>query len=198
VRRPLTKPRRLSKKIGFSRFTRGGRSMTFGGRALGLFLGSTVALLACSSDKSPGTGAAGAAGSAGAIGSAGSASSSAGSAGSSAGAAGSPGSAGSTAADQGGGSAQMQTDPCANGVKDGSESDVDCGSDCSQCANGKTCVAFSDCSSSHCVNGTCQECAPNATQCDDNKVATCTDGKWVDAATDCPNGCDVNTSMCKP
>jgi hypothetical protein len=167
--------------------------MTRGGLVLGLFFGSSVALLACSSDKTTGTGTAGAAGSAG------SASSSAGSAGSSAGAAGSVSSAGSTSADQGGGgSAAMQTDPCSNGMKDGTESDVDCGSDCSQCANGKACVAFSDCSSAHCVNGTCQECAPNATQCDGNKVATCTDGKWVDGAADCPNGCDVNTSMCKP
>jgi hypothetical protein len=172
--------------------------MTRAGRVLGLFLGSTVALLACSSDKSPGT-STGAAGAAGNSGSAGAVSSSAGAAGSPAGTAGSGNSAGSTAVDQGGGgSAPMQTDPCANGVKDGNETDVDCGNDCSPCANGKTCVAFSDCSSVHCVNGTCQQCAPNATQCDGNKVATCTDGKWVDAAMDCPNGCDSNTSMCKP
>lgn len=166
-------------------------------RILGLVLGSTVALTACGSDSAPATGSsqAGAAGSVGSAGAAGSAATSAGSAGTLNSAA---GSAGSQSIDQGGGGTQAQVFPCSNKIKDGTETDVDCGSDCSQCALGKMCVAFSDCASAHCVEGVCKECSPNTTECSGNKVASCVDGKWVEAAADCPNGCDSNTSMCKP
>ncbi len=147
-----------------------------------LVVACAAALPACSSDKSSSSGTAGAAGSAGAA------------------TAGSAGTAGSTSGDQGGGAA-MPTSSCSDGIKNGTETDVDCGNDCSQCALDKACVAFSDCASAHCVAGMCKECTPGAMQCsaDGTKISTCsTDGKWVDAATTCPNGCDVETGACKP
>ncbi|MCD6497051.1 MAG: hypothetical protein J7M25_01960, partial [Deltaproteobacteria bacterium] len=51
---------------------------------------------------------------------------------------------------------------CSNGVKDGTETDVDCGgSDCDPCDNGKACVGASDCVSGSCVNGVCVEQGQN-------------------------------------
>ena len=58
---------------------------------------------------------------------------------------------------------------CANGIKDGTETDVDCGGSCSRCADGRTCVDHDDCASALCDltagSGlmTCQACpAPSA------------------------------------
>jgi hypothetical protein len=48
---------------------------------------------------------------------------------------------------------------CADGMKDGNETDVDCGGSCPGCADGKDCDVASDCSSSFCSNGTCAACA---------------------------------------
>ncbi|HII66273.1 TPA: hypothetical protein HA295_05890, partial [Candidatus Woesearchaeota archaeon] len=46
---------------------------------------------------------------------------------------------------------------CINGIKDGEETDVDCGGRCVQCANGKGCAANSDCSSFFCDGAICKE-----------------------------------------
>jgi hypothetical protein len=54
--------------------------------------------------------------------------------------------------------------PCADGVKDQDESDVDCGgASCPLCAVGKRCVEGADCQSGVCINGVCA-------------AASCTDG----------------------
>ncbi len=50
--------------------------------------------------------------------------------------------------------------PCGNGVKDGAESDIDCGglssgSECGACASGKTCSIPSDCTSGSCTMSLC-------------------------------------------
>jgi hypothetical protein len=46
---------------------------------------------------------------------------------------------------------------CTNGVRDGDESDVDCGGElCPPCANGAACGAPRDCVSLVCASGTCQ------------------------------------------
>jgi len=53
--------------------------------------------------------------------------------------------------------------PCENGVKDGEESDVDCGGLCTPCEVGRSCVRGIDCASLNCEGGTCaeaQEAAP--------------------------------------
>jgi hypothetical protein len=49
------------------------------------------------------------------------------------------------------------TPTCTDGLKNGSESDVDCGATCSPmtCPNGKMCVANSDCSSANCASLLC-------------------------------------------
>lgn len=44
---------------------------------------------------------------------------------------------------------------CTDGVKDGSESDVDCGGACAGCDVGKTCVVPQDCASGACTGGAC-------------------------------------------
>jgi len=62
-------------------------------------------------------------------------------------------------------------DPCANGNKDGSETDTDCGGpDCAGCAAGDSCVDDSDCAAGACVDSVCEAasaavevCVPSAT-----------------------------------
>ena len=46
---------------------------------------------------------------------------------------------------------------CSDGVKDGNETDVDCGGSCVACPNGKDCLVNSDCQNASCVSGICQE-----------------------------------------
>lgn len=48
------------------------------------------------------------------------------------------------------------TSTCSDGVKDGAESDVDCGGGCASCASNKQCISTSDCvSGAVCTNGKC-------------------------------------------
>jgi hypothetical protein len=48
-----------------------------------------------------------------------------------------------------------ECDPCANGVRDGSESDIDCGGTCVDCVSGAACNAASDCLSGLCEANVC-------------------------------------------
>ena len=52
---------------------------------------------------------------------------------------------------------------CTDGVKNGTESDVDCGPGCQPCADGRACTGASNCASQVCTNQVCQ-------------AATCSDG----------------------
>ena len=67
---------------------------------------------------------------------------------------------------------------CADGVKNGSESDVDCGGGtCLRCANGKTCASRNDCVGALCTGGACQSCV-NAADCGvdaDGSMCACRD-----------------------
>jgi cysteine-rich repeat protein len=45
---------------------------------------------------------------------------------------------------------------CGDGVKNGTETDIDCGGVCAPCASSKQCTINSDCSSQFCLNGMCQ------------------------------------------
>src|SRR5262245_45273724 len=58
-------------------------------------------------------------------------------------------------------------DPCTNGVKDGSETDVDCGGGtCPRCRQvGQICNSRNDCYSDRCVSGTCKACENNVQDC---------------------------------
>jgi hypothetical protein len=49
--------------------------------------------------------------------------------------------------------------PCANGVRDPSETDVDCGGACPHCVDGRACAAPSDCASGACKAGVCAACS---------------------------------------
>jgi hypothetical protein len=49
------------------------------------------------------------------------------------------------------------TDPCANGLLEGSETDVDCGGSCGPCEAGAACDLGEDCRSSRCLDGACCE-----------------------------------------
>lgn len=80
---------------------------------------------------------------------------------------------------------QAAPSTCANGIKDSTETDVDCGGSCpNKCVTGKICNTNNDCSSSSCsqqtvciTQGTCA--APNVTATPTptpTPAATCTDG----------------------
>jgi hypothetical protein len=51
----------------------------------------------------------------------------------------------------------------ADGIKNGSETGIDCGGGCVRCAADQTCATRNDCASALCNSGTCQQCsqAPN-------------------------------------
>ncbi len=46
---------------------------------------------------------------------------------------------------------------CHDGVKNGTETDVDCGGSCAPCDAGRSCASGSDCTSGHCVDARCCE-----------------------------------------
>ena len=52
---------------------------------------------------------------------------------------------------------------CADGIKNGAESDVDCGGGtCARCQGGQICNTRDDCHTALCTAGTCQSCAAPA------------------------------------
>jgi hypothetical protein len=63
-------------------------------------------------------------------------------------------------------------------MKDGKETDLDCGGTCSPCADGKSCAFGSDCSSGVCTAGICQ-------------ASTCNDSvnNGTETGVDCGGGC---------
>jgi hypothetical protein len=46
-------------------------------------------------------------------------------------------------------------DPCADRLRDGDETDVDCGGACGACGASATCAADADCQSHACLSGRC-------------------------------------------
>lgn len=85
---------------------------------------------------------------------------------------------------------------CNDTVKNGNETDVDCGGDSSPCANGSACRGQDDCASALCVSRVCQACAVN-TDCGIDKHGqclcettnggekVCASGTEAQVATDC-------------
>lgn len=71
---------------------------------------------------------------------------------------------------------------CADGARNGSETDTDCGGSCGPCADGKLCATGTDCLSMRC-SGTCQ-------------VATCEDGTRNGSETDVD--CGGSCTKCGP
>jgi hypothetical protein len=66
---------------------------------------------------------------------------------------------------------------CADGVKNGDETDVDCGGSCDRCETAKQCTGRQDCLSGRCLNGQCTACTIDA-DCgtDDRGACGCQDG----------------------
>ncbi|MFO0675763.1 MAG: hypothetical protein U0169_04475 [Polyangiaceae bacterium] len=82
---------------------------------------------------------------------------------------------------------------CTDGVKNGSETDQDCGGTCSPCAVGKICGGSNDCTTGVC-NGTCAykaqgSACTGAGQCGPAGSDFCTDG--VCCATACNGTCEA-------
>ncbi len=67
---------------------------------------------------------------------------------------------------------------CRNRLRDGSETDVDCGGSCQACATAKSCGVPGDCQSAACDGGTC-------------RAPTCTDGvrDGYESDVDCGGSC---------
>jgi hypothetical protein len=99
---------------------------------------------------------------------------------------------------------------CADGVKDGAETAVDCGgSACAKCAQGKACLAGSDCGSGFCVDGYCcnSACSGSCQACSKalsgGTNGTCTSIPAGNASdpnkAPCPNAGDVcgNGGLCR-
>ncbi len=86
---------------------------------------------------------------------------------------------------------------CGDGIKNGDESDVDCGGPCAPCANGRACSGHGDCQSNHCVSSTCRECE-TAAHCPDSdnpcRDAACINGACTIVTADRVMG-SCNTGM---
>jgi formylglycine-generating enzyme required for sulfatase activity len=98
-------------------------------------------------------------------------------------------------------------DTCRNTIKDGAETDTDCGGNvCDKCRDGKTCIAKTDCAGDACLNGKCATPActnvatdgdETDTDCGGSICPKCTFGKRCNQATDCVSGaCTNNACSC--
>ena len=77
---------------------------------------------------------------------------------------------------------------CADGIKNGDETDVDCGGSCPRCATGKTCLRRDDCESAVCDGPpgakTCQRCRVG-TECANTIHGTCVCDETASGAAVC-------------
>jgi hypothetical protein len=95
--------------------------------------------------------------------------------------------------------------PCADGVRDGDETDVDCGGSCRRCDPERACKDDGDCRSGRCMRGACA-----APRCDDGlyngdesstdcggSCPPCADGMNCRDAKDCASGRCSGTGECE-
>jgi hypothetical protein len=96
-----------------------------------------------------------------------------------------------------GGTGAGDPGPCKDGVKNGTETDIDCGGSCTRCGDGKACDDTADCLSNTCIGGVCVE-----PSCDDKIKdgketdvdcggacsSACADGQGCKVASDCASG----------
>lgn len=97
---------------------------------------------------------------------------------------------------------------CSNTIKDGKETDVDCGgTECAKCIDGKKCVTKTDCAGGSCENNVCvtPDCKDNVTNgaesdfdCGGNICAKCTTGKKCNGNGDCLSGACINQACACP
>ena len=90
---------------------------------------------------------------------------------------------------------------CTDNVKNGVETDIDCGGNCPRCSPGEACVLANDCTSRVCVAETCQ--TPNCLDgvkngletgidCGGACPMTCVDGDNCEVGGDCASGVCVS------
>jgi len=100
-----------------------------------------------------------------------------------------------------------QAPTCTDKVKNGAETDVDCGGPiCVRCADKKQCAKAADCTSGVCVSSVCQAAtctdkvkngAETDVDCGGPTCTTCADGKKCGKAGDCTSGvCDAVSGLC--
>ena len=85
---------------------------------------------------------------------------------------------------------------CSDGLKNGTETDIDCGGSCGPCATGKSCAAATDCIVNFCLSGvcsspTCSDTVKNGGETDIDCGGTCevcAVGKGCTLAKDCTSG----------
>ncbi len=86
--------------------------------------------------------------------------------------------------------------PCTDGIKNGSETDIDCGGTCPRCAFGKSCATRNDCASALCLGGMCRVCSspnncggdaaePCSCRTSDNGSNVCTTGNFTSITQSC-------------
>lgn len=86
---------------------------------------------------------------------------------------------------------------CDDGIKNGHETDVDCGGGCGVCALGQGCGSAADCGSGACAHGSCvkppcangvQDGAETDVDCGGGTCRRCAGGRHCNAPSDCFNG----------
>ncbi len=94
---------------------------------------------------------------------------------------------------------------CMSQMKDGRETDIDCGgtdNGCARCSLGKGCVVDDDCAvGAQCTNKICALCKDKITDGDESDTdcggkacGACTVGKRCNTATDCTSGSCINSA----
>lgn len=95
---------------------------------------------------------------------------------------------------------------CTDGIKNGTESDVDCGGSCEPCVDGRFCTAGTDCANGICTGGNCvaPSCSDNVKNGDELDVdcagscgaSTCKVGQTCDDNTQCESQMCAGTNVC--
>ncbi|OIO63277.1 hypothetical protein COT48_05220 [Candidatus Woesearchaeota archaeon CG08_land_8_20_14_0_20_47_9] len=94
---------------------------------------------------------------------------------------------------------------CSNTLKDGDETDVDCGGKCSGCDAGRSCKENTDCISGYCEDSICKEpsCSDGVKNQDETdsdcggKCSECGEGKSCETDDDCQQGLSCSSYECK-
>jgi cysteine-rich repeat protein len=100
---------------------------------------------------------------------------------------------------------EVIADLCANGVKDPTEADIDCGGVCDACGTGKSCSQPADCDSGVCSGGSCAAAScsdgvkngdESSEDCGGDACGKCPTGEACVDANDCDSGaCESNTCV---
>jgi len=103
---------------------------------------------------------------------------------------------------QGGSCAAPQSAPppgptCSDGIRNGSETDLDCGGTCPRCADFKSCGSRDDCRGALCQGDICRVCDPAvAGQCGQDAVGPCSCQLRSDGQRFCAQASFVLRSTC--